>query len=84
MLSVEKELLDEMAGSPVDAYYAVCVEICRINPAKFIHLVIPFLYFQFTFAFMQHGQIVCFKRIQRKIPVYDGDMAALYYSFIYG
>ena len=25
---------------------------------------------------MQHGQIVCFKRIQRKIPVYDGDMAA--------
>lgn len=66
MLSVEKELLDEMAGSPVDAYYAVCVEICRINPAKFIHLVIPFLYFQFTFAFMQHGQIVCFKRIQRK------------------
>ena len=44
MLSVEKELLDEMAGSPVDAYYAVCVEICRINPAKFIHLVIPFFY----------------------------------------
>lgn len=50
MLSVEKELLDEMAGSPVDAYYAVCVEICRINPAKFIHLVIPFLVFPIYFC----------------------------------
>lgn len=50
MLSVEKELLDEMAGSPVDAYYAVCVEICRINPAKFIHLVIPFFVFPIYFC----------------------------------
>lgn len=50
MLSVEKELLNQMAGSPVDAYYAVCVEICKINPAKFIHLVVPFFVFPIYFC----------------------------------
>ena len=85
MLSVEKELLDEMAGSPVDAYYAVCVEICRINPAKFIHLVIPFFVFPIYFCIYAAWADCLFQKdTKKKLPVYDGDMAALYYSFIYG
>ena len=30
------------------------------------------------------GRLFVSKGYKEKIPVYDGDMAALYYSFIYG
>ena len=49
MLSIEKEELAQEAKSPFEAYYAVYVAICRINPAKFVHLVLPFLIFPIYF-----------------------------------
>lgn len=49
MLSIEKEELAQEAKSPFEAYYVVYVAICRINPAKFVHLVLPFLIFPIYF-----------------------------------
>ena len=50
MLPVEKELLAQMAGSPLDAYYAVCLKICNLNPAKFIRMILPFFMFPIYYA----------------------------------
>lgn len=50
MISVEKELLTKMAGSPLDAYYAVCVKICNLNPAKSIRVLLPFFMFPIYFT----------------------------------
>ena len=49
LLSVEKEALLQMARSPLEAYYSVYVAMCRINPAKFVHLVLPFFIFPIYF-----------------------------------
>lgn len=50
VLPAEKKLLTQMAGSPLDSYYAICLKICKMNPAKFIRIILPFFIFPVYFT----------------------------------
>ncbi|MBP3489104.1 MAG: hypothetical protein J6K53_11975 [Roseburia sp.] len=53
MLSFEKAELEKDAKSPIEAYYAANSYVCRLNPAKFIRVLLPFFLLPFYFGVYQ-------------------------------
>lgn len=42
MLSIQKEALENESRAPIDAYYATTGFLCRLNPAKYVRILLPF------------------------------------------
>ena len=53
MLSFEKAELETDAKAPIEAYYAANSYVCRLNPAKFIGVLLPFFLLPFYFGVYQ-------------------------------
>lgn len=50
MLSFQKEELENDAEAPIEAYYAVSSFMCKLNPTKFIRIVLPVFLLTFYFG----------------------------------
>lgn len=84
MLSFEKAELEKDAKAPIEAYYAANSYVYRLNPAKFIRVLLPFFLLPFYFGVYQVWANTLFPKSIVKRALFQTVVWILYGSAVIG